>query len=435
MSQACNVVVIIDISSSMSNRGYLPFAQTDASTFINIMNIDDSLGLVKFESTANIIYPSTGDKVYKIQSQSDQNTATATVMALKGKGRTNMSAAISLGAGMLSASSAPKAMVLLSDGEWNEGTDPTKNLPGIPIYTIALGNNGQVKTLQTIAEDSGGDFHLSPTPFDLSDIYNSIVHSTGIAALLKSQQHIIPQNQFKTTNVVYSSGAQQATFAVTWSNKTIVYTPNTPTGEQINVALRGPNGNVPATATAVGSGFVVFKVPNPTPGDYTAAAWYSGTQQLHCTIGLFDPHLDLNLAASASQAIVPTGTAVHISTAVDEAGTALEDAKISVALESPTISHHEAAEQHQEALARHKGDSDENSLNVQMLKLQMERGPHNPLIPYESKTLVQGASNTSSMSFTPQVKGTHIVRVTAEGISPKTKRKYTLHKRVSVFAE
>src|SRR6185295_1663090 len=52
----CSVIVIIDQSYSMVKYKFLKPAQRDAGTFVGTMKTGDSVGVVAFDDTANIIF-------------------------------------------------------------------------------------------------------------------------------------------------------------------------------------------------------------------------------------------------------------------------------------------------------------------------------------------------------------------------------------------
>jgi Mg-chelatase subunit ChlD len=95
------IVVCMDASDSMKTYSYFQPAQTDAATFVNIMQAGDSLGVTAFSDNAWIAYPSSSASVALVRSQNDLNSATTAIMALMTVSMTNMSAALSTSAGML----------------------------------------------------------------------------------------------------------------------------------------------------------------------------------------------------------------------------------------------------------------------------------------------------------------------------------------------
>jgi len=289
---SCSIAVIIDRSGSMGASGYLAPAQTDANTFINVMNPGDSLGVVSFNGTASIVY-GTSTALTSLTA-AGQSTACTAVSAITSSGNTNMVAAFTTTAAMMANSSAPMGEIFLSDGMYNVGGNPVPGLATTPpIYTIALGPNGQQKTLSAIASKTGGTYNYAPNALQLAEIYNTIASQTSVAVSITNTQTSVASDKFVGTDGVVPSGATQATFSVNWDDDTVTYTPNTPSDGEVNVFLTDPNGNtVTTTATGSGPGFVVFKIASPLVGTYTAYAWYAasstGSSTLAYTAGIFE---------------------------------------------------------------------------------------------------------------------------------------------------
>jgi hypothetical protein len=423
----------------MSSFGYFGPAQTDASSFVYIMQTGDSLGVTAFSDNAWVAYPTSSSAVALISSQSIQDSATSAIMALRTVNMTNMVAALSTSASMLTNAANPKAIVMLSDGLYNVGGNPLNSLPSVPVYTIALGNNGQVPTMQQIASGTGGTFHMSPTPFDLADIYNEIIGQTQVATVVANQKQNVNQNHFWILPATISQGANEATFSITWTNWAVTYTSGTPVGNQVNVSLQTPSGTTltPAPA-AVGNGFVVFKIQNPQAGTWQAAIWSSASGTLGTSGGAFDPQLNVQMQVQAPMNAM-AGQAVPLTTEVhDSDGSVIQDVRFSASVEMPTMNPEDAVAKHRAALdAVALNVKEEASDNVRMMALQMQRGPGDLLLPYDHIPLrvEKNKKGTGQLAFTPKYKGGHIVRLTAAGYAPKSKKDFSLTRRISVWAD
>lgn len=434
-----SVVVCLDASGSMSQRSYFQPAQTDAATFVNIMQNGDSLGVTAFSNNAWIAYPASSTLVATIASSGDQSTATGAIMALQTVDMTNMTAALNKSASMLTSAANPKAIVMLSDGQFNQGGDPLQHLPSVPVYTIALGNDGQVQTMRDIATQTHGTFHLAPTPFDLADIYNEIIGQTQVAAVVANQKQNVNQNNFWLLPATILGNEDEATFSVSWTDWSVKYVTGTPTGNQINVSLRDPSGaTTQPTPFATGNGFVVFKIPNPLDGTWNVAIWSSASGTLGTNGGAFDPHVNVQVRAQ-----VPTsatiGQPVAMTANLHDNDNIISDAVFSASLEHPTMSPQEAVAKHRnrlDALAPHKVE-EEASDNVRMLTLQAQVGPGERLLPYDNRPLEvkKDKQGVNHIEFTPAIKGAHIVRLEATGTNPKTGSPISRARRISVWAD
>jgi von Willebrand factor type A domain len=436
MTNAC-IVLCMDASTSMSTNNNFQMAKTDASTFVYIMQTGDSLGVTGFSNTAWITYPTSSTAVTAITSQSIQDGASSAIMAMNMVGTTNISAGLTTSANMLTNAANPKAVILLSDGEWNTGPNPLSTLPSMPVYTIALGNNGQIQTLQQIASQTGGTFHLAPTPFDLADIYNEIIGQTQVATVVANQKQQVSQNRFWILPGTVAQGAPEATFSISWTNWAVTYTSNTPVGNQVNVTLQNPSGStVPATPIAIGNGFAVFKIQNPAAGQWQVAIWTSAGGTLGTSCGIFDPQLNVQAEVQTPTTAV-VGQPVPMTMRVREAdGSVLSNVRITASLEAPSMNP-------EDAVARHRADLDavapagaaDISDNARMLELQMQRGPDDLLLPYNYSPLqtVNQGNGVHRLEFTPGCSGGHIVRLNINGQTSDRKRDFSLARRISVW--
>ena len=434
------IVLCLDASDSMHTRNYFEPAKTDASSFVNIMQTGDSLGVTAFSDTAWIAYPASSALVATISSSTDQQAASAAIMALNTVSMTNMTAALNTSASMLTSAANPKAIVMLSDGQYNQGGDPLQSLPPLNVYTIALGNNGQIATMQQIAAQTGGTFHLAPTPFDLIDIYNEIIGQTQVATVVANQKKDVNQNNFWMLPATISSGQPEATFSVNWTDWSVKYTSDTPTGNQINVSMQDPSGNtLRPTPFAIGNGYVVFKIANPMAGVWNTAIWSAAPGTLGTGGGAFDPTINVQMAAQApiNAAIgqrVPIIAKIH-----DADGTLIQSAVISASLEHPSIAPEDAVKKHKSQLdALPRGEiAGEDSDNVRMLTLQTKLGPGERLLPFNNRPLEirKGKDGHHYAEFSPQIKGAHIVRLQATGTDPKTGSNFSRARRISIWAD
>lgn len=418
-----SIVVILDQSDSMRQLNYMGPAQTDASTFINVMNIGDNLGVVSFSDNATVVVGSSSSLV-NITSQTTINTATSAVMALQPLSMTNMVAAFNTAAGMIASSAGARGEVFLSDGMWNVGGDPVPGLATTPpIYTIALGANGQQSTLQQIATKTGGTYNYAPNALQLAQIYNAISNQTSVANLVANAQPTVPQFKFTSTPGTVPSGSTQATFAVNWDDWSVQYTPNTPSGNQVNVFLTDPNGQtIGTTPTAIGNGYVVFKIPNPVAGTYTAYAWYSGPNSLAYTAGIFDNNRTLTMALAAPDDIVSAGSPAEVQVRLDDDGEPITGARLDMSLESPLVSLDRALSTHAARLdaIEVSGDLSGDAARIAQLEgLQQQTGEN--LLPRQEHP-VTNAVHDGGVYRIPlsalETPGSHTLRVTAHGVSP-----------------
>ena len=300
------IALIVDCSGSMTWYNYLDYAKTDAATFANIMQIGDGCCVVSFSDSAYL-----NQALITLTSQNITSVCT-NIQSIHSVDMTNISAGIQLANQQIGSSASPHGMVLLSDGMWNEGVDPMTVLPNnIPIYTIALGDHGELDIMQRIATATSGTYNYAPGYRELARIYNNIAAQTQVAEVVRNSLDSVQPLYYKeyTTNI--TAGISMGTFTLNWDNINVAYTPNTPTGNQINIVLYDPNNNkFTGSPVYVASGSVVFEVANPIPGNWTVGCWYAGTAgtpALDCTWGTFEPPGTAALSLTSASQLLSAG--------------------------------------------------------------------------------------------------------------------------------
>jgi hypothetical protein len=348
-----NIALIIDQSGSMgiAQSTKLPAAKTDASTFVNIMQVNDQFSVSAFSDSASYVYPS-GASLATITGQPTQDAAVKAIGGIQALDNTNIEAALALAHGVLSAAPTPRAEVLLSDGIWNTGSDPLLNLPtDIPIYAIALGTDFKQEFMVALAARTNGKFYSSPDAFTLAEIYNDVIADTGVAATLQNRQEQIPQFRFSMVPANVDAGTDRADFAVQWMETQVAYTPDTPSGNQLTVRLIDPNHQPTNLAAATsGSGFAVFRVPNPLPGQWTIETWSAAPVTVHTTSSAFAPDSATSLRVELPATTEP-GSGLEYRAVLQEHSTPIPDARVLATLEAPLRSLADTAAAHAQRLA------------------------------------------------------------------------------------
>ena len=420
-----SIVPAIDRSDSMRMWNYFSAAQTDAATFVNIMNPGDSLAVVGFSDTASVSWPSNG-QLQKIRNQQDQTAATVAIEAMTTLNLTNIKEAISLSHSLVTTGPTPRGIVLLSDGLWTAGGDPLSGLPtDVPIYTIALGPNGQQAVLQSIAAQTGGTYHYTPDPLGLAEIYNSIAATSKVAALLANERQEVPAYHFKQVFAPVQSGVTEATFGVNWTNSDVRYTSGTPTGNQVNVSIYDPqNQRVTATPIYDGDAFVVFKVPNPVAGQWSALAWYSGSSSLNATVGVFSPADATQVTISMQNQNAKRGQPIPFEVRLE----GINDPVVHASVEAPQLSFEQMAEHHRHLLADIEADPAHTQdgmpeVHSKLVKLQQRSGDPASIVPRAAYPAT--FSRTGDNTFRGEIQqtdvaGSYTVRVNAHDNNGQT---------------
>jgi hypothetical protein len=287
MPNPISTVTVIDTSNSMTIFGYVAITVIDSKAFVSCMRPGDSLGVVNYDVNGNTAFPFT-----VVQApQTSQSAGTAIQNLSFVGGCTNIGGGIQAARSMLDNAPNARGMVLLSDGYQNCGTAPLSVLPsGYPIYACAMGPNSDQGLLQQIATGTQGQYYYAPYVVQMMQIYNQIRALNPLTQIVANNlSNITPQN-YELIPATISSGNSEAQVAVVWTDPSFVYTSGPPSGNQLSITLVDPNLNIVTTPPwQVGSGFVVFDLPNPLAGQWQVQVEYPGTSQpLPVTAGVFE---------------------------------------------------------------------------------------------------------------------------------------------------
>ncbi|WP_156413744.1 vWA domain-containing protein [Lacimicrobium alkaliphilum] len=346
-----SVSSIIDRSSSMGYYNYIEPAKTDAATFVSIMRANDQIGLVAIDDTSPVLYT-----LNTLDTNHDVIQAALNVIkGISSYGNTNIKNALTNAHSMLGSASNPaKAIILLSDGEYNVGGDPLSGLPtDIPVYTIALGNSSGIQTLQSIASQTGGKYYFSPDAFELAAIYNQIANDSRVAQTSLNQRQQIPSYQFSSLPLQVPANTAHISLGVNWLNSQIDYTAGTPGVNQVSVLLRDPNNQkVALPPTFEGGEFVTFHLHDPLPGQWTVGCWCGQVpnNQFQGTMGGFEPQDSSSLSLHATHLCQHKKAPVNLRAALDTKGRAVSELQVRAYINSPLHSLAEIKQQHEQRL-------------------------------------------------------------------------------------
>jgi Mg-chelatase subunit ChlD len=172
-----DVALVLDRSGSMSGTP-LADVKTASKAFINNLVSNSQVGVVSYSTTSGVDIGLT-----LLNSLDNKIPVRNAIDGLSAGGTTAMGEGMADANTMLvnGRSNAKKIMIVLTDGNTNEGTDQEglnailfANANDITIYTIGLGNDLNEPILQNIAVSTGGKYYNAPTSSDLANIYNSI---------------------------------------------------------------------------------------------------------------------------------------------------------------------------------------------------------------------------------------------------------------------
>lgn len=166
------VVLAIDASGSMAGPS-IDQSKAAAKTFAETMTAVDELAVLSFANDVNVLQELTNDRV----------RGSAALERLRAAGNTALYKAVVDSVATAGASTLPrKAVILLTDGEDFGGVSKTTRAAsedavrasGVPVYTIALGQDVDLPYLTNLATLSGGLSFRAPTPSDIPGIYEQL---------------------------------------------------------------------------------------------------------------------------------------------------------------------------------------------------------------------------------------------------------------------
>lgn len=158
------LVLVVDVSSSMKAGGKIDHARRAAAALIDRMDPGDELAIVAYSSEARVALP--------LRPIGDRSEAHAAVETLRPDGSTNVEAGLTSAYGLLDASGSTDAVrrvVLISDGKPTAGvTDPATLRratwdafqQGIQTTTMGVGLDFGAELMMDLARDGEGNYHF-----------------------------------------------------------------------------------------------------------------------------------------------------------------------------------------------------------------------------------------------------------------------------------
>ena len=334
MADPVSVVPVIDRSGSMNFYGYVDFTLVSSQQFVDLMSVDDKLGIVSFGSTSKKEYPGNEvDDLQTITGTEIRNQANSAISDIHFSGCTYMGAGINQAKSMLESAGGSKAMVLLSDGFDNKGcsSDPARpsaldavsDLPDdIPIYSCAMGPTSDQSLLEQLASVSQGRYYYMPTIDDLFEIYNYIRGQVSSDSIIVNESSMASSSRI---GGFVDELAEEAIFTASWVDSSLRYVDREPLKpNEISVQLRSPNGklihhNDSYVRKIVGDGYIGFKINNPAPGQWYVEVKTIRNVHTKYTVGGFvKSPIKLELL-KIPQRVIP-GSPIKISVKVEENG-------------------------------------------------------------------------------------------------------------------
>ncbi|MFG0251803.1 MAG: VWA domain-containing protein [Phycisphaerales bacterium JB038] len=229
-----SVVEVIDRSGSMSGSK-MDAAKVAGQLFVDLMSMDDKIGVVSFASSANTDYPLTA-----ILSDSIKTQAKAAIASLSAGGYT------AIGEGVRQADvqldrfpgDAPgRAMIVLSDGQHNTGTHPLTVIDSlvdqdVRIFTIGFGSDADQSLLTEMATRRNGSYYYAADGSDLQEIYALLLGSAGGKQQLLTDDGTINPDETIEAPLAIDPSLFDLTVGLTWP------------GSDLDIELVAPDGTI-----------------------------------------------------------------------------------------------------------------------------------------------------------------------------------------------
>lgn len=181
-SAKISCAILIDTTGSMQKT--MPAVKNAVVRFIDDLREGDSVAIYGFTSSVTLLQDFT----------TDLNAAKRAALRIRAAGQTALFDAIAIVTHDASLVKGKKAIVVFTDGADNAsmlrvtGAIESAKKAGVPVYTVAEGDalksNDLMKSLKTIAANTGGSFHEARDSHKVSDVFQDIVAGLAHTYLL-----------------------------------------------------------------------------------------------------------------------------------------------------------------------------------------------------------------------------------------------------------
>ncbi|WAC61377.1 vWA domain-containing protein [Brevundimonas sp. SL130] len=346
-----SVVPMLDISSSMSSA--MGIVKIDAKAFVRSARPNDQLGVIAFGDTSSVIYPSPPGLVTVSPSLNETALAAQAIQGLNTQNLTNMGQAMQQANGLIAnATGSVKAFVLLSDGYWTTGPDPTPILGATPpIFVAGLGQYVQQSYFQAmLAKNTASKYYNAPNAYQMMTIFNDIRATPPDVAAASNALTSYSGADYQLVPNQIAADTEEVQISVVWSDPSYYYTAGNPAGYAINIVLIDPNGATsPLQPVIADPGYAIFNLANPQPGVWQTLVQYSVGSPVWGTSAGFEFDTQVNLHFDAPATLTAGAPLVARAQVLDE-GQPVEGLVIRASIDRPAVSVANALVRHAEAL-------------------------------------------------------------------------------------
>lgn len=436
-----SVVPMLDISSSMASA--MGIVKIDAKAFVRSARPNDQLGVIAFGDTSSVIYPNPPGLVTVSPSLNETALAAQAIQGLVTQNMTNMGQAMQQANTLIAtATGSVKAFVILSDGAWTVGPDPTPILGATPpIFVAGLGsyvNQGYFQAM--LNKNANSRYYNAPNAYQMMTIFNDIRASPPDVAAASNALASYSGADYQLVPNVIAADTDEVQISVVWSDPNYYYTAGNPSGYAINVVLIDPTGHPsPVQPVVTDPGYAIFNLNTPQPGTWQTLVQYSvGSPVWGTAAGFeFNTQVTLNLEAPAT---LKAGEPLLAQVRVLDEGEPVEGLSIRAHVTRPAISVANALVRHAQALKAvipdpdllHEGH-DEAIAKLRTHERHRPEGQILSQIP-SMRALNPEADGSYSLTFPDTVEaGNYNVVLHVDGSNPKTGRSFSRTRRFSTL--
>ena len=328
-----DVMTVIDRSGSMSG-GKIAAAKSASNLFVDLMNLDDMIGVASFGSGGYLNYA-----LNQITSDYIKQQAKNAINSLYASGSTAMGYGLQQGYNQLVNNGNPThpwSMVLLSDGYHNSGIHPNSVLPSIinqniRVFTIGLGSSVDQNLLQNIADSTGGEYYYTPGNEELITIYQAIAGVVKSESTVKTEEGIVPVGDTVFETVDIDSSIDTATFTLHWESGTC------------DLELIRPDSSIviPSDADVLSYGtgtyYETFTIDDPDDGTWIMEITRTHASSLKYTISV-TASSDVTFHLFTDKDDYYVNEPIHIISALSNDGVPITGGNVNVIIERPDAS-------------------------------------------------------------------------------------------------